>query len=108
MSCSVENIHHLRWFTSGFNTTAYAYTPGDESRIPINIIEASPPLPTGVMIQVVSVSQTTGDPDRFAAVSTLNTTLSVFSDLNISSVHCGSSSNEVQSETKRVEFNILG
>ena len=107
MTCSVENIQHLRWFTSDFNTTSYAYSPGDESRVPIDI-EASPPLPTGVMIIVVSVSQSTVDADRFTAVSTLNTTLSVFRDLNILSVHCGSRLNEVQSETKRVEFTILG
>ena len=107
MSCSVENIQHLKWFTSGFNTSAYAFSPGDESLVPIDI-EASPPLPTSVMIAVVSVSQSTVDPDRFTAVSTLDTTLSVFRDQNISSVHCGSSSNEVQSETIRVEFTILG
>ena len=107
MTCSVGNIQHLRWFTSSFNTNTYVFSPGDESRVPIDI-EASPPLPTGVMIAVVSVSQSTGDPDRFTAVSTLNTTLSVFRDLDTSSVHCGSSSNEVQSETIRVEFTILG
>ena len=61
-----------------------------------------------MMIAVVSVSQSTVDADRFTALSTLNTTLSVFRDLDISSVYCGSSSNEVQSETIRVEFTILG
>ena len=91
---------------SGFNTNAYAYSPRDESRVPIDI-EAGPP---GVMIAVVSVSQSTVDADRFTAVSTLDTTLSVFRDQNISSVYCAGSklNEEVQSETIHVEFTILG
>ena len=97
----------MRWFTSGFNTIAYTYSPGDESQVSIDI-EASPPLPTGVRITVVNVTQSTVDPDRFTAVSTLSTTLSVFRYLNISNVYCGSRSNEVQSEIIPVDFNIIG
>ena len=109
MSCSVENIQLLIWFTSNFSTNAYVFSPGDESQVPIDI-EASPPLPTGVMIVVVSVSQSTVDADRFTAVSTLDTTLSVFRDQDISSVYCAGSrlNEEVQSETIHVEFTILG
>ena len=107
MTCSVENIPLLIWSTSSFNTNAYVYSPEDESRVPIDI-EASPPLPTGVMITVVSVTQSTVDADLFTAVSTLNTTSSVLGDLyvQIQSVYCGS--NEVQSEILPVDFTILG
>ena len=105
MTCSVGNILQLRWFTSGFNTNAYVYSPEDESRVPIDI-EANPPLPTGVMIVIVNVTQNTLDRDRFTAVSTLTTTLSVLGGLNVQSVYCGSS--EVQSETLPVGFTIRG
>ena len=104
MTCSVGNIQSLRWSTSSFNH-AYVYSPGDESRVPINIV-SSPPLPTGVMIVVISVIQNTIHLDRFTAVSMLNTTLSVLGDLNVQSVYCGSS--EVQSETIPVDFTIRG
>ena len=105
MTCSVENIPLLIWSTSSFNTTAYVFSPGDESRVPIDI-EANPPLPTGVVIAVVSVTQSTVNADRFTAVSTLNTTSSVLEGLNVQSVYCGSS--EVQSEILPVDFTILG
>ena len=105
MTCSVENIPLLRWFTSSFNTDHYAYSLGDETRTPIDF-EASPPLPTGVVIVVVNVTQSTVDPDWFTAVSTLNTTSSVLGYLNVQSVYCGS--NEIQSETISVNFTLLG
>lgn len=102
MTCSVENIQLLRWSTS---TNAYVYSLGDESLTPIDI-EASPPLLGVVNIQIVSVTQSTVDADRFTAVSTLTTDLSSLGGLNMQSVHCGSV--EVQSETIPVDFNILG
>ena len=104
MTCSVGNILQLRWSTSSFNH-AYVYSPGDESRVPIDI-EAIPPLPTGVMIIIINVTQNTVNRDQFTAVSTLTTTLSVLGGLDVQSVYCGSS--EVQSETLPVDFTIRG
>ena len=103
MTCSVESIPLLRWFTSSFNTDPYAYSRGDESRVPIDIVS----LPPGVMIVIVSVTQSMApDHDQFTAVSTLNTTSSVLGDLNVQSVYCGS--NEIHSETISVNFTLLG
>ena len=93
VTCSVENLPRLKWSTSIFEltTNAYVYSDGDESQTPIDIDSPFP----GVRIEIVSVTQSSVDPDWFIAVSTLNTTLSVLEKHNVHNMYCGS--NEVQS-----------
>ena len=104
VTCSVENLPRLKWSTSSLEltTNAYVYSGGHESQTPINIESRFP----GVMIEIVSVSQSTVDADQFTAVSTLTTNLSVLGGLNVQSVYCGS--NEVESGILTVDFTIRG
>ena len=104
VTCSVENLPRLKWFTSIFELTtiAYVYSDGHESQTPIDIDSPFP----GVRIEIISVTQSTVDPDWFIAFSTLNTTLSVLEKHSVHNMYCGS--NEVQSGILPVDFTIRG
>ena len=101
MTCSVDNLQHMRWFINGTAVYTYVYSSGDESRTPFSIHDDL------VMVEIVNVTQSTVDLDRFTAVSTLITTLSTLRrNLNVLSMQCGS--REALSEIIPVSYRILG
>ena len=101
MTCSVEDLYHLKWYFNTSPNISYAYSPGEESRLPINISTIP-----DVLVLIISVTQSTMDNDRFTARSTLTTPLFVLRVLNVQDVYCGS--REVRSENIPVNFTILG
>ena len=100
-----SDLTTLRWFIDDVDLLIYAYSTGDESRLPFTL-SITLPISPGLEIAVTSVAPSTVNRDLFDATSTLTTNITLLQAFNMQDFTCGTF--ETRSETVTVNFNILG
>ena len=86
MTCMTSDLTTLRWFIDDVDLLIYAYSTGDESRLPIILL----PTPPGLEITITRVAPNNANPDMFDATSTLTTnTTTLLQAFNKQGFTCG-------------------
>ena len=104
MTCIITDLLTFRWFIDDMSLYAYVYSRGDVSRLPITLSPTSS-IPPGLEITITSVTPN-DNLDRFDAISTLMSNVSLLQAFNMQEFACGSFGTRSASVT--VNFHILG